>query len=65
MPKGYPDTKTCPNCKEGNPAEYSFCPWCGADMNKKSKKSKLVEVQYKPPEFKALSSVPETTIPTT
>lgn len=45
MPRGYPDTKTCPNCKEWSPAEYSYCPWCGADLYKKQKKeAKVIKV---------------------
>ena len=34
MPKGYPDTITCPQCKEGWPAEFICCPMCGTRMRK-------------------------------
>lgn len=32
MPKGYPGTLTCKNCGDGWPAEFSFCPTCGAEL---------------------------------
>ena len=38
MPRGYPDTCTCPNCGSGEPAEYHFCPWCGEELHKKKGK---------------------------
>ena len=38
MPRGYPDTRTCPDCKEGFPTDFNFCPDCGANMYKKPKK---------------------------
>jgi hypothetical protein len=49
MPRGYPDTRTCPDCKEGWPADFNFCPDCGADMDKKPKKptKKVTEVTIK------------------
>jgi hypothetical protein len=40
MPRGYPDTITCSNCKEGLPGDmgFSFCPYCGQTIGKKAKK---------------------------
>ena len=47
MPRGYPDTRTCPNCEEGWPAEFFFCPDCGADMDKKLAKPKRQTKDHK------------------
>lgn len=32
MPKGYPDTVTCKECGEGQPADFPHCPDCGAKL---------------------------------
>ena len=32
MPKGYPDTVTCKECGSGQPAEFAYCPDCGAKL---------------------------------
>jgi rRNA maturation endonuclease Nob1 len=39
MPKGYPDTITCKNCKEGLPGDeaFQFCPYCGQPLFEKKK----------------------------
>ena len=37
MPRGYPDTVTCPECKEGMPADFSYCPDCGGDLHPRKK----------------------------
>lgn len=47
MPRGYPDTRTCPDCKAWWPADFNYCPECGADLWRKSKKSKICKVESK------------------
>ncbi len=32
MPRGYPETTTCEFCKAGWPADFAYCPDCGAPM---------------------------------
>ena len=32
MPKGYPDTVTCKECEIGQPADFQYCPDCGARL---------------------------------
>lgn len=43
MPKGYPDTCTCPICGSGESAEYRYCPWCGGELHKKKRPPKVKE----------------------
>jgi hypothetical protein len=43
MPRGYPDSLTCPNCKEGQPADFGYCPECGADLHHKEKPIKKTD----------------------
>jgi hypothetical protein len=37
MPRGYPDTVTCPDCREGQDAFDCYCSICGADLHHKQK----------------------------
>lgn len=32
MPRGYPDTVTCKECETGQPADFQYCPDCGAKL---------------------------------
>lgn len=32
MPKGYPETVTCAECGEGQPADFYYCPNCGTKL---------------------------------
>jgi hypothetical protein len=33
MPRGYADTRACPDCKHGCTSEWNYCPWSGENLH--------------------------------